>query len=66
MIRIWNNYNMAYFNEKSGEIVLDNEEKVMFKEIQVNIASNRTPVSTNIMKSILKGIDSNKHSLNRS
>lgn len=44
---------MAYFEPKTKEILLTQEEKKMFKEFDVNIASKRTPVSNNIIRWIL-------------
>jgi len=57
--------NMAYFDEKSGEIILSQEDKKMFQEINLNIQNHKTPISDSIMKKILNGVDSHNSDKNR-
>lgn len=44
---------MAYFDKKSGEIVLSEEDKEMFKEISRNASTGKTPWANSILKAIL-------------
>lgn len=46
---------MAYFEPKTKEILLSQEEKAMFKEFDVNIASKKTPITDKLIKYILTG-----------
>jgi hypothetical protein len=41
---------MAYYDKKSGDIILEHEEKKMFKEMSSNINAKRTPTADNIIK----------------
>lgn len=47
--------NMAYFDEKSGQILLTPSEKSMFKECEVNASVGRTPTADKIIKWVLEG-----------
>lgn len=54
---------MAYFEPKTKEILLTYEERQMFKEFDVNIASGRTPIADRIMKYILTGNKDKKNEI---
>lgn len=44
---------MAEFNERDGQIVLNEEDKEIFAEASHNMQGNKHPITRNIMKSIL-------------
>jgi len=43
---------MAYFDKEKGEIILSQEDKRMFQEVNSNIQNKKTPTADSIIKTI--------------
>lgn len=51
LVRMKNN--MAYFDEKRGEIVLSEEDKEIFKEVSRNVSMQKTPWANSIINKLM-------------